>query len=67
MKKKIVPTVSLADEVCSSIAAAVSAGRFVVVCPGVTSAALPGLVGASRMNRGPVGPHPVATFGVNLR
>ena len=46
----------------------VAAGRMKVVCNGVSSKILPGLNDSDvrRFNRTPVGPHPVASFEVNM-
>ncbi len=55
-------SVSSSEVVAADIVSAVKSGRFVVVCPGVTSDVLPGLRGTNRVNPGPRGPHPVASF-----
>ena len=55
------------EEVRLGIVSGVSSGSFAVVCPGVTSEHLPGLAGVAttnRVNRDPVGPHPIASFEV---
>ena len=59
----------LAKQFRDAVIAEVAAGRMKVVCNGVSSQILPGLNDATvrRFHRGPVGPHPVASFEVTER
>ena len=56
----------LAKQFRDAVITEVAAGRMKVVCNGVSSKILPGLndTVVRRFNRGPVGPHPVASFEV---
>ena len=61
-------SVILAKAFRDKVIAEVAGGRLKVVCNGVTSKILPGLNDADvrRFNRTPVGPHPVASFEVEM-